>query len=148
MVILMKSFKFGLDIMNLNKYYIRNNGHMKYTMGKDYNYIFDRKNGFFARWGATKEDNLQYSPIGPELLDIEVSTVCHRSCCWCYKSNNSIGKNMDFETFKKILEIVITNFNRFFNKDFFLTIPNTAIDSSDFLFFLRQIYLRFFFEFL
>ncbi len=95
--------------MNLNNYYIKNNGHLKCVTGKDYNYIFNRKNGFFVRWGATKEDNPQYSPIGPEILDIEVSTVCHRSCSWCYKSNNLIGKNMALETFKKILEKIPQN---------------------------------------
>ena len=67
------------------------------------------ENGSFARWGNTMEDNPQYSPIGPELLDIEVSTICHRSCNWCYKSNISTGKNMDLKTFEKILEKVPQN---------------------------------------
>ena len=53
---------------------------LKILKGADYNYIFNLDNGFFARWGKTKEDDPQFSPIGPELLDIEVSTICHRAC--------------------------------------------------------------------
>lgn len=95
--------------MYLNNYFIKNNGHTKYVAGKNYNYVFNMKNGSFARWGKTMEDDPQYSPIGPELLDIEVSTICHRSCDWCYKSNKPSGKNMNFETFKKILGIIPPN---------------------------------------
>lgn len=62
--------------MYLNNYFIKNNGHTKYVAGKNYNYVFNLENGSFARWGKKMEENTQYSPIGPELLDIEVSTIC------------------------------------------------------------------------
>lgn len=74
---------------------------------KDYNWKFDTKTGSFARWGKTWEENPEYSELGMEILDIEVSTVCHglgTPCSWCYKSNNPNGKNMSFETFKKIFD--------------------------------------------
>jgi radical SAM protein with 4Fe4S-binding SPASM domain len=69
--------------------------------------------GLFARWGRTEEDDPSYSPFGPEILDIEVSTICHgpgAPCKWCYKSNTSKGENMSFETFRQIFDR-ITNRN-------------------------------------
>lgn len=70
-----------------------------------YNYLFDMSDGFFARWGRTKEDDPEYSPFGPEIMDIEVSTICSRGCPWCYKSNGYYqGKNMSFETFKTMFD--------------------------------------------
>lgn len=79
-------------------------GSSKTFISPHYNYIFNYDNGFFCRWGKTVEDNPQYSPFGNEILDIEVSTICSRACPWCYKSNNSVGTNMSFDTFKKILD--------------------------------------------
>ncbi len=77
---------------------------MKFVKGQHYNYLFNLDDGFFARWGKTKQDDPQFSPIGPELLDIEVSTICSNRCTWCYKSNTSAGKNMSFSTFKSIFD--------------------------------------------
>ena len=79
----------------------------------EYNLIFDRKTGFMARWGNTKEENPSFSPVGPEIMDLEVSTICHGigktmetrvPCSWCYKSNTATGENMSFETFQTVLE--------------------------------------------
>jgi hypothetical protein len=74
----------------------------------DYNYDFDTNTGLFIRWGKDKETDPQYSPIGPEILDIEVTTICNgtngKLCQMCYKSNNPIGKNMSLETFKLIID--------------------------------------------
>ena len=73
-----------------------------------YNWIFDTQNGNFARWGKTKEDDPTHSPVGPEILDIEVSTVCSGPtgipCSHCYKSNTPNGQNMPLEMFKEILD--------------------------------------------
>lgn len=74
-----------------------------------YNYDFNMKNGDFARWGKNFKDDPQFSPFGPELLDIEVSTICHGGCPWCYKSNAAKGKNMSFDTFKMIFDKVPKN---------------------------------------
>lgn len=68
-----------------------------------YNYVFDRITGFFARWGETYNDDPKFSPFGPELLDIEISTVCSNNCKFCYKGNTSSGINMSLEMFKDIL---------------------------------------------
>ena len=69
---------------------------------REYNYTFDRKTGFFMRWGKTPDDDPDFSPVGPEIADIEISTICHQNCPWCYKSNTAQGKNMTFEQFKEI----------------------------------------------
>lgn len=69
-----------------------------------YNYNFDTETGFFMRWGDTYEDDPQCAPGGPEILDIEVSTVCHKGCRFCYKSNKANGYNMSLEMFKDIID--------------------------------------------
>jgi len=88
------------------KYTILETLESKQCKGPDYNYIFNKSNGFFARWGKTKEDNPKFSPIGPEILDIEISTGgCSQKCKYCYKDNTSnFPTNMNLETFKKILD--------------------------------------------
>jgi hypothetical protein len=52
-------------------------------------------------------DDPAYSPIGPEILDCEISTICHgihgKACTHCYKSNNAIGKFMSVSDFQRIL---------------------------------------------
>jgi radical SAM protein with 4Fe4S-binding SPASM domain len=81
---------------------------IKVTKSDKYNYIFNSVTGFFARWGETKEDDPTMSPFGPEIADIEISTVCNgigksdatrKPCPWCYKSNTGCGSNMTFDTF-------------------------------------------------
>jgi len=77
-----------------------------------YNWRFNTETGFFMRWGKTLEDDPQFSPYGPEILDIEVSTICHgpgKPCPWCYKSNTAQGRNMSLETFKVVLDKIPKN---------------------------------------
>jgi len=70
----------------------------------EYNYSFNHRNGFFARWGKTLDDDPEYSPYGPEILDVEISTVCSKGCKFCYKGNEAgVGHNMSEATFKQIL---------------------------------------------
>lgn len=72
---------------------------------ENYNFIFNRKDGFFARWGKTIEDDGDPSLSLPEIIDMEISTTCHgidKPCNFCYKSNSSKGEYMNFETFKKV----------------------------------------------
>lgn len=38
----------------------------KIVRSKGYNYEFNKKTGFFARWGKVKEDDPLFSPFGPE----------------------------------------------------------------------------------
>jgi hypothetical protein len=87
-----------------------NSSRAKGGIGPDYNYLFIKSNGFFQRWGETPEDDPMYSPIGPEILDIEISVNgCPPigdggNCKFCYKSNtNAKPTNMSLETFKLII---------------------------------------------
>lgn len=82
------------------------NNNFKLVRSKNYNYNFNKKNGFFMRWGKDKEDDPLFSPFGPEIADIEVTTICHgiggKLCEFCYKANTPKGKNMSLETFKEL----------------------------------------------
>jgi len=79
---------------------------VKRVRSPKYNYDFNVGNGYFKRWGETEEDDPDYSPYGPEILDMEISTVCEGiglgPCKWCYKSNTKVGENMSLEKFKTI----------------------------------------------
>jgi len=81
----------------------------KVCVSKHYNFIFDKENGFFIRWGAKKEDDPDMSPIGPEILDLEISSGgdCAGKCPFCYKCNGVEGEethNMTFNEFKTIFD--------------------------------------------
>jgi MoaA/NifB/PqqE/SkfB family radical SAM enzyme len=83
-------------------------GNLKILRSTDYNYLFNKNNGYFLRWGKEIDDDPQYSPYGPEILDIEVTTKCtgpsNKVCSFCYKSNTPNGSNMSLNTFKTILD--------------------------------------------
>jgi MoaA/NifB/PqqE/SkfB family radical SAM enzyme len=88
---------------------------VKIRLLKGYNTYFCLETGKFARWGETIEEDPEYSPLGPEILDIEVSSICTGingiPCSFCYKSNNAEGKNMDLDDFIHI----INNVNKYDN---------------------------------
>lgn len=86
---------------------VRQKGQFKLLRSPIYNYDFNRKNGFFARWGFTKEHDSQFSPFGPEIADIEVSTKCTGGCSWCYKDNAKDGKNMSLDTFESVFNPMV-----------------------------------------
>ena len=77
-----------------------------------YNWKMNMDNGQFIRFGKTvkDEDDPLFSPIGPEILDIEINTDCcgiHGTPCkWCYKSNIVTGTYMPFENFVKVVNKV------------------------------------------
>lgn len=85
----------------------KQNEQFKVVQSPTYNYIFDKTNGNFARWGATKNDDPLYAPM-PEILDIEITSKCAgpngKLCGFCYKSNTPKGHNMTFDTFKSIVD--------------------------------------------
>jgi hypothetical protein len=94
-------------LVNSRKYSLVDAKNTKIVTGEDYNYVFDKRNGNFSRWGKTFEDDPSFSPIGPEILDIEITTKCNgvngKLCPFCYKSNTPNGKSMSFDTFKQIM---------------------------------------------
>lgn len=79
-------------------------------ISKDYNFMFNKADGFFARWGATQEDDGKLELGLPEIADIEIAEVCEGvpgigPCAFCYKSNTGFkGTNMSLETFKTIFD--------------------------------------------
>ena len=86
---------------------IQENKTVKVLSSPAYNYAFNKETGFFLRWGKTKEDDPDYSPYGPEIADIEISTICSGVkgvgvCKFCYKSNTPKGTYMSFDTFEKL----------------------------------------------
>ncbi len=79
----------------------------KTVISNSYKYYFNKVTGMFVRWGKTANDDPSYSPLGPELLDIEISSgKCLANCQFCYKCNgsNKSLQNMTFEEFKTILD--------------------------------------------
>jgi sulfatase maturation enzyme AslB (radical SAM superfamily) len=105
----------GMDLRScaLSKFFVNGKNYLlmdgkrvKIVLGEDYNYIFDKTNGDFKRWGKTYKDNPDFSPVGPEILDLEISVNgCPSGCRFCYKSNtNEPATNMTFDTFKKIID--------------------------------------------
>lgn len=72
------------------------------------NYAFNKVTGLSAVWGRTKEEDPEWSPYGPLIADIEITTICKGPggipCPFCYKSNTTSGTYMSFETFKIIFD--------------------------------------------
>lgn len=93
----------------MNTTVLLENENKKILKSENYNFVFDKNTGFFARWGKTQKDDPQYSPVGPEIADIEISSICSGVkgigvCKFCYKGNTPTGENMSFETFKKLFK--------------------------------------------
>jgi hypothetical protein len=91
-------------------YQVASTGHLKVCKSADYNYIFDKHTGNFARWGATEDDDPEMAPC-PEILDIEIATACDgvpgvngkpSPCRFCYKANRRQGEVMSLDTFKAL----------------------------------------------
>lgn len=92
-----------------NKDYILVDGEDKKIFNsKDLNFVFNKKTGFHAQWGKTKEENPERSFYGPIIADIEVVSMCKgpggKLCPFCYKSNTPQGHYMTFEQFKTIFK--------------------------------------------
>lgn len=88
----------------MDEYKIEENERFKRCTSRGYNYAFDKRTGFFARWGETPQDDPQTGP--PEIADIEITTKCSGPggilCKACYKSNTANGDNMSLVAFKKV----------------------------------------------
>ena len=91
----------------MKKYTIVENEKKKILSSSEANYIFDKETGNMLTWGKTKDDDAIMFPA-PTILDLEITTSCSGVsgvlCPFCYKSNNPHGKNMSYDTFKKIFD--------------------------------------------
>jgi MoaA/NifB/PqqE/SkfB family radical SAM enzyme len=81
----------------------------KTLVSENVNYIFDKRDGFMAVFGKNGEDDPDFSPFGPFILDMEVTDICGGvngiPCNFCYKSNTMNNMhNMSFDTFKNIFD--------------------------------------------
>ncbi len=90
----------------MKEYTIIDGKQFRRVEGVDYHSIFDFRSGYFVRWGRSLSDD--NTPPVPEVLDLEVTTSCTgvngRLCPYCYKANTPNGRNMDFDTFKRIFD--------------------------------------------
>lgn len=87
------------------------NEKVKIIKSNNFNNVFFKYNGKNMTWGKTEKEDPSFSPFGPIIADIEISTICHgpknsegidTPCKFCYKSNNPCGKNMTLEEFKEL----------------------------------------------
>jgi len=71
---------------------IEENNKVKICKSKNYNSLFDKKTGFFARWGKNKEDDPICAP-GCEIADIEIVSGgnCLGKCNFCSPSGTKIN---------------------------------------------------------
>ena len=115
--------------------YTLDKGHIKYQFAEDYHHYFNRRTGLSMRWGVTKDDDPQYCPYGPEILDLEISTgFCSGNCSWCYKANTpDAGINMSLATFQKILDKFMTDMIviEFENGNEIKILPNHRVKLTD-----------------
>lgn len=81
------------------------NEDVKAFRSEHYNYTFSKTDGTMCRWGKTEDDDPILAPSA-EILDIEISTICNRSCQFCYKGNSAAlgGKNMSLATYQQVLD--------------------------------------------
>ena len=90
------------------KYSVYDDKNIKIVKSEKYNSVFNKKTGMFLRWGETPQIDPKFSPVGCEILDIELVSGGECSGCkqkYCYKRNyekNKPLKNMGLENFKKI----------------------------------------------
>jgi len=102
--------KTEIKLVNGDIAHIIEDDKVKALKSKSYNFMFNKKNGYFARWGKTVEDDGELELGIPEIADIEIAEVCEGvpgigPCAFCYKNNNGHkGTNMSLETFKIIFD--------------------------------------------
>ena len=92
----------------MEKTLVADNPDRKLLTSPNYNYVYIKDSGFFMRWGREIKDDPQFSPLGPEILDLEISSGgdCLGRCPFCYKNNGGAQDtcNMPFYHFKAIFD--------------------------------------------
>ena len=106
------SFKLSKYQVNDIKWNVLDTKFYKYTWCSDWSYhcFFNKVTGFTIRFGQQWNDEPKYCPLGPEILDLEISVngcpkVGGHNCKFCYKNNtDKPPTNMSFDTFKHIFD--------------------------------------------
>lgn len=88
---------------------IVNSKYKYYHSDNNYNYAFNTNDGKFIRFSNKYNIDPKISKLGPEIADIEISTLCNNRCPFCYKGNNKNGKNMSVQLYKKIINTLNQN---------------------------------------
>ena len=112
-------------------YSVHETENIKLIKSEKYNSIFNKQTGFFLRWGENPHIDPDYSLIGPEIADIEISSgMCHNNCPFCYKGNKKDGElhNMTLDEFKIIFD-KLTKYRTLTQIAFGITSPT---DNPDF----------------
>lgn len=65
----------------------------KKFVSHDYNYVFNKQNGFFARYGKSMKDDPLFSKYGPEIADVEISSICRKGCNYCFIPGTLVETN-------------------------------------------------------
>jgi len=91
------------------RYKIKENNIVKVFRSKPVSYLFNKVNGTMITFGPNRDTDAEYSPFGPFISDIEITTICNNGCPYCYKSNTSVGKNMSLDTFKNLITKINVN---------------------------------------
>lgn len=106
----------------------------KTLQSENINYLFNKKTGLSIVYGENKEDDPDYSPYGPFIMDIEITTICkginNVPCKFCYKGNTLIGNNMSFDVFKKIFDKLPHQFDDSGKKIFLTQQVAMGVDSQ------------------
>lgn len=81
-------------------------GNIVFQRFPDHHYItiFNSETGLFIRLEEPGYNLPSWSPKGPELLDISITSWCDRECPRCYRKGSTSGKHMPVEQFRKIME--------------------------------------------
>ena len=92
-------------IESTDKYqvYMCETSNVKVFHSEGANYLIALDTGLMISWGKTFEEDPGEFPV-PNILDWEVTTICKKSCDFCYKSNNMMGDNLSFEKFKEVFD--------------------------------------------
>jgi sulfatase maturation enzyme AslB (radical SAM superfamily) len=88
------------------KYLVKESPDLKITHADDnsYNSVFNKKTGYFARWGHTKEADPIKGTV--EIMDLEISQGTCLDCDFCYKGNGptQVEHHMSIEEFKTLIQ--------------------------------------------
>lgn len=96
------------DGINNMKYKYFGNDQMKIIKSDVFNMIFNKETGYTETFGKDRNEEQDFCPFGPIILDVEITDICNgingKLCSFCYKSNSPVGKNMSFDAFKTIFD--------------------------------------------
>ena len=109
-------YKYVVDDVD---FYVYDSKFAKITTNmNDYNCGFCKTNGFTAKFGKTLDDDPDWCPLGPEIMDLEISVngcprVGGKNCRFCYKNNTDAAPtNMSFDTFRSIIDTFPASLNQ------------------------------------